>query len=137
MAGEQAAWRKRGVSRNMAFGSPTSEGAVTVAAWVYILRCADGSYYVGSARGTLEHRIAEHKAGIYGGYTAERRPVRLVFAQEFDRITDAVAAERQIKGWSRAKKDALIAGDMARLKALSRRRQPHPSRRGSANRSSG
>ena len=105
-------------------------------AWVYILRCADGSYYVGSARGTLEHRIAEHKAGIYGGYTAERRPVRLVFAQEFDRITDAVAAERQIKGWSRAKKEALIAGDMARLKALSRRR-PHPSRRGSENRSSG
>jgi putative endonuclease len=108
-----------------------------MAAWVYILRCADGSYYVGSARGTLEHRIAEHEAGICAGYTASRRPVRLVFAQEFDRITDAVAAERQIKGWSRAKKEALIAGDMARLKALSRRRRPYPSRRGSPNRSSG
>jgi putative endonuclease len=108
-----------------------------MAAWVYILRCADGSYYIGSARGTLEHRIAEHEAGIYGGYTASRRPVRLVFTQEFDRITDAAAAERQIKGWSRAKKEALIAGDMERLKALSRRRRPHPSRRGSSNRSSG
>ena len=48
---------------------------------MYILRCADSSYYVGSARGTLEHRIAEHEAGIYGGYTASRRPVRLVFSQ--------------------------------------------------------
>ena len=108
-----------------------------MAAWVYILRCADASYYVGSTRETLEHRVGEHNAGVFGGYTARRRPVTLEFAQEFERITDAIAAERQIKGWSRAKKEALIAGDVERLKTLSRRRQAHPSRRRPSARSSG
>jgi putative endonuclease len=80
-------------------------------AYVYILQCADGSYYTETARQGLEQRVAEHDAGHYGGYTATRRPVRLVFSQWFERITDAIAAERQIKGWSRAKKEALITGD--------------------------
>lgn len=92
-------------------------------AFVYILRCSDGSYYVGSARGSLEHRIDEHNAGTFGGYTAARRPVTLVYSQDFDRITDAVEAERKLKGWSRAKKEALIAGDFDRLKELSRSRR--------------
>ena len=98
-------------------------------AFVYILRCSDGLYYVGSTRATLERRVNEHNAGTYGGFTKSRRPVVLVFHQEFDRITDAVAAERQIKGWSRAKKEALIRGDFRALPALSRgkARQPHPS----------
>ena len=73
-------------------------------AYLYILRCADGSYYTGTARSGLERRVAEHNAGTYGGYTAQRRPVTLVFSQWFDRITDAIAAERQVKGWSSAKK---------------------------------
>ena len=90
-------------------------------AFVYILRCNDGSYYVGSTR-DLENRVDKHNAGFYGGYTARRRPVELVHSQEFGRIEDAIAAERQIKGWSRAKKEALMHGDFGALKALSKRR---------------
>jgi putative endonuclease len=87
-------------------------------AFVYILRCADGSYYVGSTRGSLDDRIAQHNAGTLDGYTARRRPVILVFQQDFDRITDAIAAERQLKGWSRAKKEALMRGDYEALRGL-------------------
>jgi putative endonuclease len=86
--------------------------------YVYMLRCSDGSYYVGSARLGLERRVAEHNSGAFGGYTSRRRPVELVWHQEFDRITDAIAAERQIKGWSRAKKEALIHGDFAEIQRL-------------------
>jgi len=89
-------------------------------AYVYILRCADGSYYVGSTRTSLEERLAQHDAGSFGGYTARRRPVVLVFQQDFDRITDAIAAERQLKGWTRAKKEAPIRGDFAALHALAK-----------------
>jgi putative endonuclease len=88
---------------------------------VYMLRCSDGSFYVGSTRTSLDDRIARHDAGSYGGYTASRRPVALVWSQEFGRITDAIAAERQIKGWSRAKKEALIRDDWGRISALARR----------------
>ena len=90
-------------------------------AFVYILCCADGKYYVGSTRGSLEKRVAEHNDGFYGGYTASRRPVELVWSQDFDRITDANEAERQLKGWGRAKKDALTAGDLDLLRLLSKR----------------
>ena len=90
-------------------------------AYLYIVRCADGSYYCGTARQGLERRIAEHNTGHYGGYTATRRPVTLVFSQWFERITDALAAERQVKGWSRAKKEALIHGDFEALRLLSKR----------------
>ena len=93
-----------------------------MAAFVYILRCADGSYYVGSARGeSLEKRLGEHQAGTYGGYTSRRRPVTLAYAEHFDRITDAIAAERQLKGWTRAKKEALIAGDWDLVQSLAKR----------------
>jgi len=91
-------------------------------AHVYMLHCADGSYYVGSARLGLERRLSEHKHGTYGGYTAKRRPVELVWSQHFLNITDAVAVERQIKGWSRAKKEALIKGDYGRIQVLAKRR---------------
>jgi putative endonuclease len=66
-------------------------------AYLYILRCADGSYYVGMMRSGLEKRLAEHEAGAFDGYTARRRPVSLVFHQYFERVEDAVAAERQSK----------------------------------------
>ena len=92
-----------------------------MAAYLYILRCHDGSYYVGSTRDSLEMRVAEHNAGSFGGYTVSRRPVALVFQQEFDRIEDAIAAERQVKGWRREKKEALIRGDLASLPALAAR----------------
>ena len=96
-------------------------------AFVYMLRCADGSYYVGSARNNdLGQRVAEHQAGAYRGYTSTRRPVHLVWSEYFDRITDAIAAERKIKGWSRAKKEALIEADWAEITRLARRRAGEP-----------
>ncbi|MGN6572210.1 MAG: GIY-YIG nuclease family protein [Pseudolabrys sp.] len=96
-------------------------------AFVYMLRCADGSYYVGSATGDeLDRRIAEHASGAIVGYTWPRRPVELVWSEHFDRITDAIAVERQIKGWSRVKKEALIRGDWTSLEASSRRRGGKP-----------
>lgn len=95
-------------------------------AFVYILRCRDGEYYVGLTRDTLERRVNEHNAGILPSYTKSRRPVELAFAQEFDRITDAVAAELQIKGWSRAKKEALMRGDLSALVKLSKNRTQFP-----------
>ena len=96
-------------------------------AFVYMLRCSDQSYYVGSATGDdLTKRIAEHDAGTYQGYTSLRRPVTLVWSEHFEMITDAIAAERKIKGWSRAKKEALIKGDWSSLRSLSRRRAGRP-----------
>jgi len=91
-------------------------------AFVYIVQCSDGSYYVGSVRGDLEKRIAEHNAGTNRGYTSSRRPVKLVWAENFQQITDAITAERQIKDWSRAKKEALIRGDFELIARLARRR---------------
>jgi len=96
--------------------------------FVYIVRCADSSYYVGSARGDLDHRMAEHDTGVRCGYTSSRRPVELVWQQEFEDPIEAITAERQIKGWSRKKKEALIAGDFDRLSWFAKR----PSARGKA-----
>lgn len=90
--------------------------------WVYLLRCRDGSLYAGTTRGSLEDRVNQHNAGSFGGYTAARRPVELCWAQEFVNFTDAIAMERRIKGWTRAKKEALIGGDFETLKVLARGR---------------
>jgi putative endonuclease len=95
--------------------------------YVYMLRCAEGSYYVGSATGDdLTIRVGEHNAGAYKGYTFTRRPVVLVWSEHFDRITDGIAADRQVKGWSRAKKEALLRSDWAKVSELSRRCQGRP-----------
>jgi putative endonuclease len=91
-------------------------------AYVYIVRCCAGSFYTGSTRGELEDRVNQHNAGSFGGYTATRRPVTLVYSEYFDRIVDAVSAERQIKRWSRGKKEALIRRDYEALKVLAGRR---------------
>ena len=91
-------------------------------AHVYMRRCADGSYYVGSARLGLDRRLSEHNSGTYGGYTSKRLPVVLVWSEHFPNITDAIAAERQIKGWSRAKKEALIREDYELVQLLAKRR---------------
>jgi putative endonuclease len=98
---------------------------MSAGAYLYILRCNDGSYYVGTTRKSLEERLGEHNAGLHRGYTAMRRPVAMVFAQHFETITDAVAAERQVKGWSRAKKEAMINGEWKRLPELAQRRSAH------------
>jgi putative endonuclease len=66
-------------------------------AFLYILRSADGSYYIGITRTALEIRVAQHDAGTFGGYTATRLPVTLVFSQWFDRIIDAIENERELK----------------------------------------
>jgi putative endonuclease len=96
--------------------------------WLYILKCADKSYYTGTTRADLEKRVGEHQSGVFDGYTALRLPVELAYSEYFDRIVDAIAAERRIKGWSRAKKEALIAGDFNWLQAAARRRKPFGSK---------
>jgi putative endonuclease len=93
-------------------------------AFLYILRCVDGSYYIGTTRTALEIRVSQHNAGAFGGYTAARRPVTLVFSQWFERVTDAIENERKLKKWSRAKKEAFIRGDFVALRALAARRSP-------------
>ena len=82
----------------------------TSAYYVYLLRCSDGSYYVGRTN-DLEQRLAAHERGATEGYTRSRRPVELVFSDRFLRRQEAFHRERQIKGWSGAKKEALIKGD--------------------------
>ena len=98
-------------------------------AYLYIVRCSDGSFYTGTTRTTLEIRLAQHNDGTFAGYTESRRPVTLAFAQWFERITDAIENERKVKGWSRTKKEALIRGDFDSLPVLAKRKYPHPSRR--------
>jgi putative endonuclease len=93
-------------------------------AFVYMVRCHDGTYYVGSTRASLEQRISQNNEGTFDGYTAQRRPVTLVWSQDFERITDAIAAEQQLKGWSRGKKEALIRGDWELISALASRASP-------------
>ena len=93
--------------------------------WVYVLRCADGSYYTGHTD-NLEARIGQHQSGLLPGWTHTRRPVELAYAAEFSTREQALSSERQIKGWSRAKKEALIDGDWDRLSTLARRRAKLP-----------
>ncbi|MBI5634660.1 MAG: GIY-YIG nuclease family protein [Nitrospirae bacterium] len=85
--------------------------------YMYILECADGSYYTGSTW-HLEKRIAEHNAGIGANYTAKKLPVRLVFCEEFSRIDDAFYREKQVQGWSHAKKTALIEANWENVRKL-------------------
>ncbi|MHC1783340.1 MAG: GIY-YIG nuclease family protein [Anaerolineaceae bacterium] len=88
--------------------------------WVYILRCSDGSYYTGHTD-DLEIRLSQHQlCDVEGCYTQSRRPVKLIFYQEFPTRDEAFAAERQIKGWSRAKKEAMIKGDWDEVSRLAR-----------------
>jgi len=91
-------------------------------AWVYILQCCDNSYYVGSTSRTLDERVGAHNDGVGSDYTRRRRPVELLWSAYFDTYVDAFLLERRLKRWSRAKKEAFMAGDIARLKALARRR---------------
>ena len=89
-------------------------------AFVYILKCTDDSFYIGCAN-DLERRIEEHQTGAFPGYTYTRRPVALVWSEYCGLTTDAIATERKLKGWSRAKKEALIRGDWTNIRQLSRR----------------
>ncbi|HUT00847.1 MAG TPA: GIY-YIG nuclease family protein [Phycisphaerae bacterium] len=91
--------------------------------YVYILQCADGSYYVGHTD-DLDERVSQHNAGRGATWTAWRRPVMLVYQESCASMAEAVKRERQVKRWSRAKKAALISGDLEQLHRLSRRRIP-------------
>jgi putative endonuclease len=88
-------------------------------AWVYLLTCADGSFYVGSTW-DLDRRMEQHAAGKGCKYTRRRLPVTLSWAMEFEGIQEAWVLERRLHGWSRAKKQALIDGRFADLGPLSR-----------------
>lgn len=87
---------------------------------MYILECADGSFYVGSTR-HLMRRVEEHNCGEGAAYTRHRLPVVLVYAEYYDRVADAFAREKQLQGWGRAKRIALITGAVEHLPPLSRR----------------
>ncbi|MEY4160678.1 MAG: hypothetical protein RLZZ136_1299 [Pseudomonadota bacterium] len=92
-----------------------------MAFYAYLLRCSDGSYYAGHSD-DLDLRMAQHQSGTLGGYTARRRPVVLVWSDSFQTREEAFFAERKIKGWSRAKKEALIAGDWDLVSRLAKGR---------------
>ena len=94
--------------------------------WVYILRCRDNSYYTGHTD-DLEKRTAEHQTGEVEGYTSTRLPVTLVFADKFPTREEALARERQIKGWPRSKKEAMMRGDWAEVSRLARADRPSTS----------
>jgi putative endonuclease len=87
--------------------------------YVYILECADGSYYTGSTW-DIEARLYQHQSGIGSNHTKLRLPVKLVFSEEYDRIDEAFAREKQIQGWSHRKKKALIDSNFYGLVRLSK-----------------
>ena len=88
----------------------------------YLLRCADGTYYAGHTD-NLDLRLAQHKSGTLGGYTARRLPVELVWCDTFMERDQAFQVERKLKGWTRAKKEALIRDDWDLIQMLARNRQ--------------
>jgi putative endonuclease len=87
--------------------------------WVYILRCADDSYYIGHTD-NLEQRIGQHLIGQIPGYTSTRLPVALVWSQACSTREEALTAERQVKGWSRRKKEAMIQGNWEAVSRLAK-----------------
>jgi putative endonuclease len=89
-------------------------------AWTYILRCGDGSYYVGSTT-DLDRRLHQHREGRGAVFTRRRRPVTLVWCAEFERVDEAFAFEKQVQGWSRRKREALIRGEAEALPRLASR----------------
>ncbi|QJU58720.1 GIY-YIG nuclease family protein [Sphingomonas sp. AP4-R1] len=94
--------------------------------WVYMLHCRGGAFYIGHTD-DLDRRIAEHQAGAIAGFTAERLPVELVRSENLDIRIEALQAERRLKGWSRAKKMALIRGDWDAVARLARSKKDGPS----------
>jgi putative endonuclease len=96
-------------------------------AWTYILKCSDDTFYVGSTV-DLEARLFQHHEGLGATYTARRRPVELAWAGEFARIDEAFAFEKQVQGWRREKRIALIEERWDDLPDLARGhwRRPRP-----------
>jgi len=92
---------------------------ISVKFWMYILSCSNGSYYVGHTD-NVKRRLKEHNAGKGSTHTAKYGPVRLLYSEEFDSETDATVRELQIKRWTKAKKEALMSGNLAELKRLAK-----------------
>jgi predicted GIY-YIG superfamily endonuclease len=92
-----------------------------IMAWMYILKCVDGSYYVGSTK-NLERRLSQHQEGVGAKYTSRRLPVELVYSEEYDRVVDAFNREKQVQNWSRAKREALIEAKTELLPALAKKK---------------
>jgi predicted GIY-YIG superfamily endonuclease len=89
--------------------------------WAYMLHCRGGKFYTGHTD-DLERRIGQHSSGLVPGFTRDRLPVELVWSQEFPTRYEAISAEMQIKGWSRAKKLALIRGDWDAISRLAKKK---------------
>lgn len=90
--------------------------------YIYILQCSDGSYYTGVTN-NVERRFYEHQEGLIDGcYTHNKRPVQLMYMEEFADILDAISREKQIKGWTKKKKEALVAGNFEKLVELAKSR---------------
>jgi putative endonuclease len=87
-------------------------------AWMYILECADGSFYTGSTI-DLERRLLQHQNGEGANHTKKRLPVKLIYFEEYQRIDTAFYREKQVQGWNRKKKEALINGEYEKLPELS------------------
>ncbi len=90
-----------------------------MAFYTYLLKCADDSYYAGHTE-NMETRLSIHNLGLLRGYASARRPLQLLWCADFPTRVEALEYERRIKGWTRAKKEALIAGDWAALRGLAR-----------------
>ena len=88
--------------------------------YMYLLECSDGTYYTGSTK-YLDLRIEQHQSGEGAIYTAKRLPIKLTYYEEYDRIDDAFYREKQVQGWSRKKKDALINGEPYLLHKLAKK----------------
>jgi putative endonuclease len=89
-------------------------------AWMYMLECCDHSYYVGSTK-DLKIRLSQHQEGIGASYTSRRLPVKLVYCEEYEHVADAFYREKQVQGWSRRKREALINGTPELLPALAKK----------------
>ena len=90
--------------------------------WMYVLECSDGSYYTGSTN-DLNRRLEQHKKGEGANHTKSRLPVKLIYFEEYDRIDEAFYREKQVQGWSRKKKEALIEGDYKKLIEFSKKKK--------------
>ncbi len=88
---------------------------------MYILKCVDDSYYVGSTK-NLEIRLSQHQKGVGAKYTSKRLPVELVYSEEYNRVVEAFNREKQVQNWSRAKREALINNKTELLPALAKKK---------------
>ena len=91
-----------------------------MAFYVYLLRCSDGSYYVGHTD-NIETRMAQHQSAAMDCYTSTRLPVELLKSESFVTRDEALAAEQQLKGWTRRKKEAWLAGNFEELRRLAKK----------------